>query len=71
MSLLLLLLEPGDAVASGVCMRWAGTAAGCVSAAVCLVLGDALLLLAVLLWRLMTAGEHANPLPTRRCYWCV
>lgn len=51
------LLEPGDAVASGVCMRWAGTAAGCVAAgaAVCLALGNAVPLLAVLLRRLVTA----------------
>lgn len=48
-------------------MRWAGSVTGCVAAgaAVCLALGDAVLLLGVLLRRLVTAGEHANPLCTR------
>ena len=47
-------------------MRWAGTAAGCVAAgaAVCLALGDAMPLPGVLLWWLVTAGEHTKTLCT-------
>lgn len=50
-------------------MGRAGTAAGS-AAAVCLALGDAMLLLGVVLRRLVTAGEYATPLCTRHAYAC-
>ena len=50
-------------------MGRAGTAAGS-AAAVCLALGDAMLLLGVVLLRLVTAGEYATPLCIRHPHAC-